>query len=91
MAGLHADGLALRRSPIRPRSGVSKKVDAAQECALAGARSADDRDDVALCGRERDAFQDLERTEAFVDVDRVHGEGGAVLMAFGHHRHRPLS
>ena len=62
----HADGLAAQGDA----AGVGRlqHVDAAQEGALAGAAGAEHGDPVAFAGGDRDALQDLELSEALVDV-----------------------
>src|SRR5258708_25668556 len=54
-------------------------VDAAQDGRLAGTRRADDADDFALLDRGGNAFEDLNRTKALVDIAKL-----------DHRRFRPL-
>ena len=65
MAGLQADVLA--RHLDAPLSRHFEKIDASQEGALARARGAYHRDDIALMSRQRHAFQNLEIAEALVE------------------------
>jgi len=57
----HEDLLA--RHGDFPGIGRLEKIDAAQECRLAGPARPEDRDDVALIGGDRDALEHLERAE----------------------------
>ena len=64
-----------------------KKIEAPKKRALARAGSANDRDHVALLGRQRNAFQDLGRAEALGDVTRFNRDHDLPFCRF-HHRER---
>ena len=69
----HLDHLAGDRHLARV--GRLEQVDAAQKRALAGAGRAEDRDDVAILGGERDALEHLQRTKSLVHVLDGQGRG----------------
>ena len=74
--GLELDLLAVDADQAAGR--VFQAVDAAKQRRLAGARTADDGDHVAVAGRERDALQHMQLAEFLVQVLDVNGFGGAV-------------
>src|SRR5437762_1044302 len=62
------DLLAVDDDP--PGARLFEKVDAAQECRLAGSRSADDAHDFPRPDREAHALEHLDLAEALVDIDQ---------------------
>ena len=84
--GLQLDLLAVDADDAAGR--VFEAVDAAQQRRLARAAAADDGDDVAVAGRQRDALQHMQLAELLVQVLDVNRFGGAVAVGAARRKRR---
>jgi hypothetical protein len=59
-----------------------QEIDASEKGAFAGARRADDRNHIGLCGLRRDTLENLLRAEAFMEIFDAKSRKGLIWHAW---------